>query len=189
MYLSAKDIATSRDQTLNNLLGLSSNYLQANQRLVELMTSVSRDSVQHASRHWATLGHGHVESLVQFPAALWLDALARSNQLLESASTILGETHKAMIRNAEAQVKVFDDIVFATIRHAEKSSPWEAEIVLNTLKTTLQGAEQTLHGMSTAAIESVDLAEKEVQQISQTLAESKPRQKRSAARNSSTDTP
>jgi len=187
MYLSAHDIANSRDQTLSNLLGISSSCLHASQRMFELFGSISRDGVHHASRQWTMLGHGQVESIIQFPAALWLDGLARSNELLESATMILGEAQKAMIRNAEAQVRVIDEIVFASIRHAQKSSPWETELVLNTLKTTLQGAEQTLHGMSSAAIESVDIAEKEVQEVSQNFAPGKPRQKRASVRNALPD--
>lgn len=187
MYLSAHDIANSRDQTLSNLLGMSSSCLHASQRMLELFGSISRDGVQHASRHWSMLGHGQVESFVQFPATLWLDGLARGNELVESATVILGEAQKAMIRNAEAQIRVIDEIVFASIRHAKKCSPWEAELVLKTLQTTLQGAEQTLHGMSSAAIDSVDMAEKEVQEVSQNLAANKSRPKRAAARNVSPD--
>ena len=39
------------------------------------------------------------------------------------------------------------------------------------MRTTLESAERTLHGMSAAAIETVDLAENEVHEISATLTE------------------
>ena len=89
----------------------------------------------------------------------------RASKLLDSAFEILGETHKAMIRTAEVQVRVFDEMVFASIQHAEKSSPWEAEIALQAMRTTLETAEHTLHGVSAAAIETVELAEQESHQL------------------------
>lgn len=182
MYLSAQEIANSRDHALNNLLGWSTSCLHAGHRLSELLGSASRDSVQHTSKHWSALAHGQLESLTQFPAALWLDSLARNSQLLDSIYAIIGDTHKAMIRNAEAQVRVFDEIVFASIRRAEKSSPWEAGIALGALRSTLESAEKTLQGMSTAAIQSVELAESEVHQISESISESTPPTKRATTR-------
>lgn len=187
MYLSAQDIANSRVHSLHNLLGLSSTCLQASQRLIDLLGNISRDSVQRTSKHWANLGHGQVDSLVGFPAALWLDGLAHSNQLMESATMIFGEVHKDMIRNTEAQVRVFDEIVFASIRHTRKSSPWETGMLLDTAQTSLHAAEQTLSKVSRAAIESIDSTGKSVQEIAQTLTSDGTRSKRPSVRNTASD--
>ena len=179
MYLSAQDIAHSRDRTLNNLLGLSAACFDAGQRLAELFSAGSREAIQQGSRQWSQFGHGQLESVSQLPTALWLEHSSRASRLLDAAFGILGETHKALIRSAEAQVRVFDEIVFATLDRAHKASPWEAEIAIGALRTTLQAAESTLHDVSAAAIETVEVAEQESRQLSQGLAESKPARRRS----------
>lgn len=160
MLLSAHEIAHSREHALNNLLGLSAACIEAGQQLSEIIAATGRDALHHGSKHWAQFGHGQIESLAQFPATAWLENSSRTSRLLDNALAILGHTHKAMIRNAEAQVRVFDELTFATINRLARSSPWEIEIGLQAMKATLQAAESGLHDISTAAIDSVELAGK-----------------------------
>lgn len=171
MYLSQQQIAQTREQALNNLAGLSATCLAASQRLADLFSAAGRDALHLGSRQFAQFGHGQLESLTSFPAALWLEGSARHSKLLDAACEILGEAHKSLIQSAEAQVRVFDAIVFASIDRAARSSPWEGEVALAALRTTLASAEQTLHGVSAAAIETVQLAEDEVHQISASMTE------------------
>lgn len=186
MFLSAHEIARSREHALSNFIGLSAACIEATRRFSELFSSSSREAIQHGSKHFALFGHGQLESMTQFPASAWLEHSARASRLLDSSLEILGETQKAMIRSAEAQVQVFDEMVFAVINRTSRTSPWEAAIALSAMKTTLQGAEQTLHSMSEAAIETVDLAEHEAHQVVETLAESKPTpRKRAVVRSAS----
>lgn len=172
MFLSSQEIAQSRERALSNLLGLSAACIEASQRLTELLSSTSRDALHHGRRHLALVGDGQGEATPQLPATAWLENTVRARRLLDSSLEILGETQKAMIRSAEAQIRVFDEMVFASINRASRSSPWEAEIALRTMKTTLQGAEETLHTMSAAAIQTVELAEHEAHQAVEALAES-----------------
>lgn len=181
MFLSAHEIARSREHALTNLLDLSTACLEAGQRFSELFSSTSREAIHHGSKHWSQFGHGQVESMTQWPATVWLETSARTSRLLDNTLEILGETQKAMIRSAEAQVRVVDEIVFATINRATRTSPWEVEIGLRAMKTTLETAETTLQGMSAAAIETVDLAEHEVHQIAKTVADAKPATRRRTA--------
>ncbi len=181
MYLSSHEIARSRERALNNLLDLSAACIDAGQRFSELISSNSREAVHHGSRHFAQVGHGQLETMTQFPTAVWLDGAARTSRLLDGTLAIIDETHKAMIRNAESQVRILDEIVFATINRATKTSPWEAEFSLLAMKSTLQSAEQTLHGISEAAIETVTLAENEIHQTSEIMAPSAAVPRRRAA--------
>lgn len=174
MFLSAQEIALSREHALSNFIGFSEACIEATRRLSELLSTSCREAIQHGSKHFALFGHGQLESMTQFPASAWLEQTARASRLLDSSLEILGETQKAMIRSAEAQVQVFDEMVFAVINRTSKTSPWEAAIALSAMRTTLEGAEQTLHSMSEAAIETVELAEYEAHQVVETLAESKP---------------
>jgi len=174
MFLPAHEIARSRDHALSNLLDLSAACIEAGQRFSELFSSTGREAIHHGSKQWSLFGHGQIESMTQFPATLWLENSARASRLLDNSLQILGETQKAMIRNAEAQVRVVDEIIFSTINRATKSSPWELEIGLRAMKSSLETAEATLQGMNAAAIETVDMAEHEVRQMAKSVANSKP---------------
>lgn len=171
MFLSPELVTQTQEHTLNNLLGLSSTCFSASQRLSDLFSAAGRDALHHGSKQFAQFGHGQLDSLTSFPSTLWLENSVRTTKLLDAAYEILGETHKSLIQSAEAQVRAFDQIVFATISRAAKNSPWEGEIALAAMRTTLKSAERTLHGMSAAAIETVDLAENQVHQISENLTE------------------
>ena len=171
MFLSPELVTQTRENTLNNLLGLSSTCFAASQRLSDLFSAAGRDALHHGSKQVALFGHGQLDSLTSFPSTLWLENSVRTTKLLDAAYEILGETHKSLIQSADAQLRAFDQIVFATINRAAKNSPWEGEIALAAMRTTLKSAERTLHGMSAAAIETVDLAENEVHEISATLTE------------------
>ncbi|MFZ2971133.1 MAG: hypothetical protein WA049_00725 [Ferribacterium limneticum] len=181
MYLSSHEIARSREHALNNLLDLSAACIDAGQRFSELISSNSREAVHHGSRQFAQVSHGQLDTMTQFPTTVWLDSAARTSRLLDGALAIIGETHKAMIRNAESQVRMLDEMVIATINRATKTSPWEAEFALQAMKSTLQSAEQTLHGISEAAIDTVTLAENEIHQTAEIMAPSAPAPRRRAA--------
>ena len=181
MFLSSHEIALSRDHALNNLLDLSAACIDAGQRFSELISTHSREAVHHGGRQFAQLGHGQLDTMTQFPTTVWPDSVARASRLLDGARAIMGEAHKAMIRNAEAQVRMLDEMVFATINRATKTSPWEAEFALHAMKASLQGAEQTLHGISAAAIETVTLAENDIHETTEIMAASAPASRRRAA--------
>ncbi len=174
MYLTSELVAQTRESTLNNLIGLSSTCFAASQHLTDLFSAASRDALHIGSKQVAQFGHGQLDSLTAFPASLWLENSARTTKLLDAAYEIFGEAHKSLILSAEAQVRAFDQIVFATLNRAAKNSPWEGEVALKAMRTTLETAEQTLHGMSAAAIETVELAENEVHQMAESMKENKP---------------
>lgn len=159
MYLTADEIAESRDKALNHLLRLTESCFDAGHRLTELFASLGRETIHHGSWHCALFGHGQIDSLTQFPATLWLENTARASRVINGTLVVLGETQKALIRNTEAQVREFDRLAMSTIARARRSSPWEGEIVLRAIKASLETAESGLHGISAAAIDSLDIAE------------------------------
>lgn len=181
MFLSAHQITESRDQTLNNLLDLSTACIEASQRLSTLLSGAGRDAIHHSSKNLTQFGHGQLDSIAHFPAAFWLESSAHHSRVLDHAYEIFGEAQKAIIQSAEAQVRVFDGIIFSSIRRAAKSSPWEGEVTLNLMRGTLEAAEQGLHQVSAAAVESVDQAGQEMRQITESLSENKPTRKRPGA--------
>lgn len=182
MFLTQQDISQTREHSLNNLLGLSSACLEASQHFSELFAAAGRDALYGSSKHWAGFSHGQLESLIHFPVALWLEQSTRNSKLLNAAYEILGATHKSLIQTAESQVRTFDHLVFASLNRASRSSPWEFEIALQAMKTTLKSAETTLHEMSAAAIESVELASPEAHLPKQAIASTLPPPEKPLAR-------
>lgn len=176
MYLTPHEIAQGREHALNNLLGLSTACLEAGQRFSELFASAGRDTLHAGSQHLNRFGHGQLDNLSHFPADFWCEHSARSSKLLDQACAIVGDTHKMLILSAEAQLRAVDEMLLAGLERAAKSGPWESEIALNALRTSWQTAGNTLRGMSIAAVDTVTLAEQEVHQIADHLADA-PEQK------------
>lgn len=164
MFLSAHEIALSRERALNNMLELAAACIEAGHGLSAAVVAAGRASIEHGSRQWSLFGAARPERVAQLPAALWLDHVARAARLLDEALSILGQTQKAVIRSAETQVRILDSMAIAAIDRASKTSPWEAELGLAAMKSSLQSAEQTLHEMSEVAIETVERAESESHQ-------------------------
>lgn len=167
MFLSAHEIAQSRERTLNNLLELSTVCLQASQQLSAAFSLASRESIRYGSQHWPVLGEDLADSPAPWPAMLWLEHTSRAGRAVNHALAIVGEIQKAIIRSAEAQVRILDAMAFATINRANRSSPWETRLALTAMKTSLQSAEDTLGEISEVAIETVKLAENEIHQVTQ----------------------
>lgn len=161
MFLSAEEIADSRRQAALHALELTAACLNAGQRLHELFSTAGHEAFQQ--------GGARLASMSPYPADLWLAEGARHSQLLDAACRIAGDAHKALIENAEAQIRVLDGVVFAGIRRAARLSPWEIAVALRAWRTALEHGEETLHGISEAAHETVDLAGREVHQISEAL--------------------
>ncbi len=174
MFLSANEIAQSREHALSNWFDLSAACIEAARRLTGLVSEAGRVAIEQGGRQFSNFDQDRIDPISGLDTAAWLGQVAGVNRLLDNTLAILGEAHKAMIRSAEAQVRVFDEIAFASIRRATKTSPWEAELALNAMKATLQNVEQTLHGMSAAAVASIELAEQDAHQAIECLEEARP---------------
>ena len=170
MLLSAHEIAQTRVHAMNNLLGMSSACIEASQRMTTLFTESSRSNLARRSRHIDVISSGKFDPLAD-SIRMVLNDKTESSQFFEQFFEILGNTHKALIEAAEAQVRVFDEIVLASIARVSNFSPRETEMAFDAMRTTLEGAEHTLHGLSSAAIQTVELAEQEIHQLSDSLAE------------------
>jgi hypothetical protein len=164
VLLSAHEIAQSRERALNNMLELAAAWIEAGHGLSTAVAAAGRASIEHGGRHWSLFGSARPDGVAQLPAALWLDNIARAGRLFDEALSILGDTQKALIRSAEIQVHILDSLAIAAIDRASKTSPWEAELALAAMKSSLQSAELTLHEMSEVAIGTVELAENESHQ-------------------------
>jgi hypothetical protein len=178
MFLSPHQIDQVRQHALNHLLVVSGAHLDSNQRFANLISTTSREYLAIGSKHMAQFGETEPATLSQYPAALWFDNMAHHTRLLESCYEIIAEAHKQLIASAEAQIKLFDELVFASLNRAAHNSPWEAEIALSAMRSTLESAEATLHGMSDAAIAAITASEQEeVHQIAEHTKAAEPAKK------------
>ena len=137
MFLSPQQITQSRDRTLNNLLGLSLAGIAASQRWSSLFSGASQDALHYGSKSLTQFAHGQLESMTQFPATFWLECSIRNRRLLDHVHEILGEAYQAIIQSSEAQIHLFDEIIFSSFRRAAKSGRWEGETALNIVHDTL----------------------------------------------------
>lgn len=170
MLLSPHKIARTREQVLNNLLGVSSACLDASQCMSDLLAAGGRTYLNRSNRHLEVISSGKFDPLADSIRLMWNDR-TESSQFIEQFFNILGNTHKAMIEAAEAQVHVFDEIVMLSISRVSNFSPRETEIAFAAMQSSLEGAERALHGMSSVAIQTVELAEQELHQLSDSLAD------------------
>lgn len=163
MFVTRHQLAQSREHALINLLDISTTYLNASQRMSDLMAETSRQRLDKLSQ-------AEFSSPTEAGKIFWPDQ-AQTTQFINEIYEIASDTHKAMIESTEAQIRVFDEIVFASIERAKNFSPWETEIAFGAMRSTLENAEQGLHDISTAAIQTVELADQEIHQVSAELAE------------------
>lgn len=166
MLLSPHQIAQTREHALNNLLGVSSACLDASQRMSELLIVSSRANLGRTSRHIEAMRTGEFDLLTDSISLMMSNDKSESTQFVDQLFEILGNTHKALIKAAEAQIRVFDEIVLASISRASNFSPRETEMAFNAMRSSLEGAEHTLHSMSSIAIQTVEIAEQEMHQFS-----------------------
>jgi hypothetical protein len=172
--LSSDVAAGARDKALNSLFDLSATWFDAGQRLTGLYASASREAVHQGSRQLAGFGHGQIDSLTQFPAALWLEAGARTARLFDASLAVAGETHRALLQAAEAQVHLFDETVASLSGRSRLVTPWESGLALATLRTTLEKIERTMHGTGKTSAEPLAMAGAEAHPIAGQLKENAP---------------
>ena len=152
MFVSATEIAHSRQHTLNNLLSFSQVCLDAGQSLTENLGKTARQ----------LLAQGYQpESL----ASTWAMNAQQLGNCYRESLDILSHVHQAAIAHAEAQIRAADEMLHATIERASKQSPWEAGLALSAFKNSLNTAEQSLHEISVAAIETINQVEQESLQL------------------------
>lgn len=159
MLLSSQELSLTREHAMNNMLALSVACIESSRQLSSALASAGRSGAEQGRQRWAQLDSTPPEAAAQLPAAFWLDGLVGAGQLLDEALMIFGETQKAVIRSAEVQVRIFDAMAVAAIERLRKTTPWEVEPALDAIRQSLESVEQTVHELSTTAIQTVDRLE------------------------------
>lgn len=152
MFVSAIEIAHSRQHTLNNLLTFSLACLDASQGLTESVGKTARQLLAQSYQPEAL-------------STTWAESARQLGHCYRQTLDILSHVHQAAIAHAEAQIRAADEMLHAGIERASKQSPWEAGLALSAFKNSLSTAEQSLHEISVAAIETINQVEQESLQL------------------------
>lgn len=160
MFPTAQEIARSREHAVDNLLSFSHAWLDSAGKLCDALSGNSRDALSMSRERFADFGAGRLGPLL--PDTVWSD---QGSRLLDTLGEIVAAHHRQVIEHAEAQIRVFDELVFAAIHRAGQTAPWESAVTLGTLRASLEGAERALRSMTETAQQTVDLAEHELHQL------------------------
>lgn len=183
MYLTPQEIAQARDNVLNSALSASATCLAAGERLTSLFSRSGQAALARGSQHFDRISEEGIGVALQAPSLFWLEHLAgQSTEFVEEMTEIFGDTHTAMLQLADAHIHVLDAVVFRSLDRAVRSSPIEGEIALSAIKTALASAEHALHGFTDASIQTVELGEEQVRQVTRRVVSKKSSAKGSTAK-------
>ncbi len=73
--------------------------------------------------------------------------------------------HKSLMQTTETQVHIFDKALMSLIRRTSNTSPAEVVPLLSAMEITIETTEQTLHGVTNAAIQVVESFDTEVSEV------------------------
>jgi len=168
-YLSSVAFA-NRSAALEGAVEISDALLAATERLATLLAESGRQALTLGSRHFDSLAQGTGPT----GAAQWLEqSQGETSRIIEQGYEIACDTHSALITAADKQVRLFDEMVRSALQRASNWAPWEGAIAFQALRSTLDGAESTIHEMSAVATQTIAVAEKEARLLTGKIA--KPR--------------
>lgn len=178
MYVTPDEVREARSNSLELFSAFSNACLDAGDGFTELVLENSRQTLNWSEQFFATAGYGFslhgseamMESLSAHP-------LGNSSRMQEEFYRLLEQIYKAVLKAAEAQIRICDQLLFNAIEHANRATPWEGEIALNALRATVKSAEATLHGVTDTAISSAEIAEQQIKQVADSLSSVQPAKK------------
>jgi hypothetical protein len=183
MYLTPNEIREARYNSLQLFSAVSNSCLDAGNRLSELFIDNTRQALAWSGELFAKTNYGFgLDGAETLTALLPSHPLSNSSRVQNEFFGILDETYKLLVQAAEAQIRICDQLLYYAIEHGSRTSPWEGEMALNTLRATVQSAEMALHGMTDTAISSAEIAEQQVKQVAESLTPSRPVKKAAAPR-------
>ena len=165
MFLPPATILKSRIHVLHNLAEITSAHLDIAARISDLFADTTRASFDYVGQQSDRMRHSGFTAMDEKNNISEQIPL----QFIDEMFKIASDTHKVFIKSTEAQIRVVDEIIFASIERASNFSPREIEGSFETINITLKGAEDTLHKVSSAAIHTVELSEHEFHEATQLL--------------------
>ncbi|WP_434514340.1 hypothetical protein AB6Q56_17580 [Dechloromonas sp. ARDL1] len=156
MYLTTQEIHDTRTKYFNNVFSASNAALVATEQLLDIFSSSGRESLRASESHFTVLKTSQLSFMPQLPMIVWLDECARSGRVFHKTIDVMANVHKSLMQTAETQVHIFDKALMSLIRRTSNTSPAEVVPVLSIMEITIETTEQTLHGVTNAAIQVVE---------------------------------
>ena len=140
MFLTSSTVFRSRVHALHNLAELTAAQIDIVERVSDLVASTTRASFDRiGQKGFAAFTPNTSDSSLEAPIAV---------QFIDQMFEITGDSQKALIKTAEAQIHMVDEMIFAAIERVKNFSPREIEGGLETMNIALRSAEDTLHEAS-----------------------------------------
>lgn len=156
MFLTSSTVFRSRVHALHNLAELTAAQIDIVERVSDLVASTTRASFDRiGQKGFAAFTPNTSDSSLEAPIAV---------QFIDQMFEITGDSQKALIKTAEAQIHMVDEMIFAAIERVKNFSPREIEGGLETMNIALRSAEDTLHEASSRALNTLELSEQEFHQ-------------------------
>ena len=165
MYLTAQEIHDVRTKYFNNVFGASNAALVATEQLLDIFSSSTRELLKAHNSHFYLLETNKHSFITQLPIIVWLDECTRSGRVLHKAIDVMTNVHKSLMQTTETQVHIFDKALMSLIRRTSNTSPAEVVPLLSAMEITIETTEQTLHGVTNAAIQVVESFDTEVSEV------------------------
>lgn len=161
-FLSSSSAQAARSTQLDNLQRFSQILIDAAEKFVQLGNSLGEAILDDGSQSSAM--SSNPLSSFENSTHLWLEL---SKHHLPSFITnyihIASQAHEEMVKLAEEQIRLSQQLVVVSLDKAKASVPWEAESLLKAMKSTVVLSSDALTQVSEASIKAAELVEEQVE--------------------------
>lgn len=178
MYVTPNEIREVRHNSLQLFSDFSHTCLDAGSRLSDLFVQNGRQLLEWNRGFIGKVDFGFGQQSGEALAdMLPAHPFGKPTQLQGEFYGILEDIFKALLQATQAQVRICDQLVMYAIEHGSRASPWEGQLMLDTLRTTLQSAESALHNITDAAIANAEFAEQQMKEMAEEAESAQPAKK------------
>lgn len=162
-FLTTNSAQSARTAQLDNLHRFSQIIIDTAEKFLALGTSLGEAILDDGS-HTACMGLTH-NPLAGFEGSshLWLEL---SKHHLPSFFTnyihIASQAHEEMVRLAEEQLRVSQHLLSLSLEKAQATAPWEAEGLLQAMKSSVELSSDTLAQVGEASRKAGELVEEQI---------------------------
>lgn len=165
-FLSSSSAQAARSTQLDNLQRFSQIVIDAAEKFIQLGNSLSEAILDDGSQSSA-MSFNPLSSF-ESSSHLWLEL---SKHHLPSFITnyihIASQAHEEMVKLAEDQIRLSQQLVVVSLDKAKASAPWEAESLLKAIKSSVNFSSDALTQVSEASIKATELIEQQVEKAIQ----------------------
>jgi hypothetical protein len=161
-FFSSSNAQAARSTQLDNFQRFSQIVIDAAEKFFQLGNSLS-EAILDDGNQSSTMVFSPLSSF-ENSTHLWLEL---SKHHLPSFITnylhIASQAHEEMVKLAEEQIRLSQQLVVVSLDKAKASAPWEAESLLKAMKSSVNFSSDALAQVSEASIKAAELVEQQVE--------------------------